>query len=145
MGGGLGATSLGCNIMQVFFLSIFTSYSKLLLLASFSLVFSSCSTNSITVKNSFYDPLLNNYCSVTGKVIDAARNEPIWSAIITLNNNSYEVFSDFEGFFSFNNIPPGNYDIEAKFIGYKSVRLTDVNFQKNNKYLIEILLSGSDF
>ena len=39
MGGGLGATSLGCNIMQVFFLSIFTSYSKLLLLASFSLDF----------------------------------------------------------------------------------------------------------
>jgi len=67
--------------------------------------------------------------ALQGKVIDKATKEPIPFANIVLENKGSQVggtMSDFDGNYQIKPIPPGNFDLKATFVGYRSVTIQGV-------------------
>lgn len=58
---------------------------------------------------------------LTGKIIDAADNEPLIGVNILLKGTYYGAASDVNGNFTISNITPGEYNITVSFIGYKTM------------------------
>ncbi len=61
---------------------------------------------------------------LSGKIIDAADNQPLIGVNILLKGTYYGAASDINGKFTIPNIAPGNYNITVSFIGYKSMEYT---------------------
>jgi len=57
-----------------------------------------------------------------GFVKDAESGEPLPGAQVSLMGRGGNAASDINGFFSFDNLPPGNQEVRATFAGYTSVR-----------------------
>ena len=67
--------------------------------------------------------------ALQGKVIDKVTKEPIPFANIILENKGSQVggtMSDFDGNYQIKPIPPGNFDLKATFVGYRSVTVQGV-------------------
>jgi len=58
--------------------------------------------------------------SIFGKV-EVENGESLGFANILISEISYGTNSDFDGFYSIENIPPGKYTVTASFLGYKSI------------------------
>lgn len=65
-----------------------------------------------------------NTGKLTGKIIDAADNEPLIGVNILLKGTYYGAASDVNGNFTISGITPGNYNISVSFIGYKTMEFT---------------------
>ncbi|MBU3011759.1 TonB-dependent receptor [Polaribacter vadi] len=75
---------------------------------------------------------------ITGKVIENDENYPLEYATIALYNSTTKtlvngVVTDFDGLFSIDNIKPGNYYIEASFIGYQLKTIASININKKGE------------
>ena len=57
--------------------------------------------------------------SVSGQLIDASTNQPIYYANIFLANTTIGTTSNQEGHFTLKNIPTGNYSLVVSFMGYE--------------------------
>ena len=68
---------------------------------------------------------------ISGIVIDGAESEPLPGANIYLEQTSFGTASDGSGRFTLINIPPGKYVLKVDMIGYKSIRMEDVNVSVN--------------
>ena len=64
--------------------------------------------------------------SLRGKVHDATTKEPLIGASVILVGTSFGNAADLNGEVFIKNIPAGTYRIQASFIGYKSIIITDV-------------------
>lgn len=67
--------------------------------------------------------------ALQGKVIDKVTKEPIPFANIVLENKGSQIggtMSDFDGNYQIKPIPPGNVDLKATFVGYKSILVTGI-------------------
>lgn len=67
--------------------------------------------------------------SLYGKITDEESNEPLLFASVVIYKNGvliYGVETDLDGNYSFSNIDPGTYDIEASYVGYSAVRVSKV-------------------
>lgn len=62
--------------------------------------------------------LANAQNNLSGHVYDDL-NEPIPGATVTISKLSIGKVTDFNGFFSFNELSQGNYEIKISFVGYK--------------------------
>ncbi len=95
--------------------------------------------------------------SLDGKVIDQGSTETIPFATVALYKNGVLITgtdTDFDGNFSFSNIDPGTYDVEAKFLGYATSRITgvivkadkvntlDFQLQEEGEVLDEVIITG---
>ena len=60
-----------------------------------------------------------SYASLSGTVIDAATNQPIPGAIVTLDT-VLTATSDADGHFTFAKVPTGDYDYTVQVTGYKT-------------------------
>lgn len=78
---------------------------------------------------------------ITGKVVDEM-NEPVMFANVVLSIND-TVFigtqTDWDGFFSFSNIPPDIYRIEISYVGFPKFTLNDFEIQENG--IVELTAS----
>jgi hypothetical protein len=63
---------------------------------------------------------------IAGRVIDAASNEPLMSANVLVKETSLGTITDLDGFYTINNIPPGEYSIVVSFIGYRKTTVSNV-------------------
>lgn len=61
---------------------------------------------------------------IRGNVFDAETGEPILYGTVRLLDTKFGTTTDLDGFFSFGNVPTGNYTLVANYIGYDS---TSVN------------------
>lgn len=61
---------------------------------------------------------------VRGFVYDGSNGEGINSALVSLDKNNQGAYSDEKGFYSINNVPPGDYVVTASFIGFDDVSFT---------------------
>ena len=67
--------------------------------------------------------------SLQGKITDQDNGEPILFGTVALmkdGNILTGTETDFDGNYSFSNIDPGTYDIEASYVGYQPTRITGV-------------------
>jgi len=77
---------------------------------------------------------------ITGKIIDAETGESLPGVNILLLNTRYGAASDGNGDFYIINIPPGNYTVQARMIGYNPVNLENVAVSVNRSSNINIKL-----
>ncbi len=96
----------------------------------------------------FYFPLVI-FAGTTGKIAglirDKANSEPLIGVNILINGTMLGATSDLDGEFFILNIPPGNYTIEAQYIGYSTAvfenveinvdQTTELNFEMQESVL----------
>jgi len=63
---------------------------------------------------------------IYGKVIDKLTMQPLPGANILVINTNYGASADVSGKFEIENLPPGEYQLRASIIGYRSITKTDV-------------------
>ena len=88
-----------------------------------------------------------SFCSVDtilkGRVTDLDSKEPILFATVVLYQEGkllYGVETDFDGFFQFANIDPGEYDLEVSYVGYQSSRVETVKVTENETVILNVQL-----
>lgn len=62
-----------------------------------------------------YDP----FGSIAGTVVDAATSEPIQGADLTLIPSNEPTTTGVNGYFEYNDLEAGKYDVAAQAVGYK--------------------------
>ncbi|MCB0568643.1 MAG: TonB-dependent receptor [Phaeodactylibacter sp.] len=65
--------------------------------------------------------LAQNGATIRGNIYDKDTGEPIIYGTVVLKGTNYGTNTDYDGFFSFGNIPSGSYQLVATYIGYDSV------------------------
>lgn len=84
--------------------------------------------------------------AIQGKVKDLQTNEPIPFANIILMRDGVQIggtTSDFDGNYTIKPIPPGKYDLQTTFVGYKTNITKGINFAANKIRFHDVLMSGS--
>ena len=59
-------------------------------------------------------------------VIDKVSSEPMIGANVIVLGTSLGAISDFDGNYSILSVPPGTYNIQVSFMGYRKVTFSDV-------------------
>jgi outer membrane receptor protein involved in Fe transport len=80
---------------------------------------------------------------VTGKVTDNKTGEALPGVNIVLKGTYYGASTDVNGNFRIKNISPGSYNLEATFIGYKSVQYTGTKVEPGKTKQLDIKLEES--
>ena len=63
---------------------------------------------------------------ISGKVIDAETGDPLIGANVVIEGTDLGASTDQDGYYHIINIPVGTYSVRAGYIGYQSVRKTEV-------------------
>jgi hypothetical protein len=82
------------------------------------------------------------YSSIHGRIIDKSTGEPLAGVSIKIEGTNLEVYSDFEGNFSFQNITPGIFNLKVSFVSYKENILKDINLTANHPSVLEIAIDN---
>ena len=72
-------------------------------------------------------------CSYSGQVLDAENAEALTGATVRLIEIDQEVFADFDGEFTFDNIPAGIYTLEISFVSYDTKVVENFTIQEGVK------------
>ena len=83
--------------------------------------------------------------TLEGKVTDAETGEPILFGNVALYRGGNLVTgtqTDFDGNYSFTNIDPGTYDVEASYVGYTPQRQTGVLITAGRANRLDIELTS---
>lgn len=70
-------------------------------------------------------------CTYSGKVLDETNLEALTGAIIRIVELDKVVYADFEGFFSFENIPSGHYTFEVSYVSYGKLTKQNVEIEES--------------
>ncbi|HET9985838.1 MAG TPA: TonB-dependent receptor [Longimicrobiales bacterium] len=62
---------------------------------------------------------------VDGRVLDAATGQPLVGAQVTIVGTTLGNITDRTGYFFINNVPAGLHNVQAQYIGYRNVTITD--------------------
>ncbi len=89
----------------------------------------------------FYFSLTAQNCAIKGEIHDAATNEPLPFANISIVNQSKGVVSDENGRFYIDKLNPGYVILEVSFIGYKSRQTNQILLRRNKTEYITITLT----
>ncbi|NNE30137.1 MAG: TonB-dependent receptor plug domain-containing protein [Saprospiraceae bacterium] len=77
--------------------------------------------------------------TVRGNVFDKDSGEPIIYGTVRLVGTDFGVSTDFEGFFSMGNVPPGEYTLAVSYVGYDSTAV-DINVKNGSNIYKRIML-----
>jgi outer membrane receptor protein involved in Fe transport len=80
---------------------------------------------------------------ITGKVTDKTTNEPLPFVNIILVGTNLGAATDIDGNYVILNIPPGNYNIKAQYIGYQPVLVENVSVSIDLTTTLDFTLSES--
>lgn len=67
-----------------------------------------------------------NNVSIYGKVVDKFTQQPLPGVNVLVLNTDYGASTDLNGRYEIKNLPPGEYQVRASIIGYKSITKTDI-------------------
>ncbi len=86
--------------------------------------------------------IVSVYCQntgkITGKIVDAANNEPLIGVNILLKGTYYGAATDVDGKFTIANIAPGSYNMTVSFIGYKTVEYTGYRVEAGKTRVLNV-------
>jgi hypothetical protein len=80
---------------------------------------------------------------LTGKVTDAATNEPLSGVSITIKGRKAGVASITDGTYIFS-LAPGSYTISVSYLSYQKKELSDVIIKAGQTTFLDIILSKKD-
>ncbi|MGC8803737.1 MAG: carboxypeptidase-like regulatory domain-containing protein [Bacteroidales bacterium] len=69
---------------------------------------------------------------ITGQVVDKITHEPLVGAKVKLVDCNLEVYTDFDGNFSFDRIGEGEYILQIEYVSYET-RYTTINLSNQGK------------
>jgi len=69
--------------------------------------------------------------SIQGKVLDADNKMPLAGTNVSVNGTQMGAATDVNGQFSIKNVPVGSYVLRFDYIGYESLRKTDIIVRSN--------------
>ena len=84
--------------------------------------------------------------SIKGQIIDKETGEPLpFVKVVAQQNGQQKGFAstDFDGKFLISQLPPGSYDVEARFVGYQPVRLEGVEVNSDKYTILDDIEMGS--
>lgn len=86
---------------------------------------------------------------IAGTIIDAKTQEPLPGVNVLIEGTTLGASSDVDGYFVILNIPPGTYTLQALFVGYQTVAVSDVKVSvdlttKINLQMTETTLETSE-
>jgi len=84
--------------------------------------------------------------ALQGKIMDMQTNEPIpFANIVVMRDgvNFGATTSDFDGNYTIKPIPPGKYDLQVTFVGYKTNITKGINFAANKIRFHDVLMSST--
>lgn len=64
---------------------------------------------------------------IEGKIIDHVTGEALVGVSLKLKGSNKKAYSDLNGVFSIKGVAPGTYDIDIKYVSYKTVTLKKVS------------------
>jgi len=111
----------------------FSSITALLLISA-ALIFSSCSKETVDVEL---------YGDIEGIVLDGETDDGISRVSLTTTPPSNSITTNSDGSFSFNNLPVGNYNIQARKSGYSNVSVS-VNVKDDRVATAQIVMTPVD-
>ncbi len=76
------------------------------------------------VAKAFGAPQPQETGTLTGRVTEAETGEPLAFTQVVIVGSTYGDVADAEGQYEIKNVPPGTYEVEASFIGYRSGKAT---------------------
>jgi outer membrane receptor for ferrienterochelin and colicin len=80
---------------------------------------------------------------IAGKVQDAESGDPLAGANILIIGTTLGAAADLDGDFAILNVPPGIYTVEARMMGYQSLRMTNVRVSIDQTTTIEFALRST--
>ena len=63
--------------------------------------------------------------SIKGRIIDHQTGEVVKGCYITCLNTTFKTYTDEDGEFVLNNLPPGQYDVQVESVGFAETNSTD--------------------
>lgn len=81
--------------------------------------------------------------TLRGRVLDAVTNAPIPSVAVILSKKTEGTTTDTEGFFRFEKVAIGRYDVSVKCIGFQSVTLSNVVVETGKETVLDLKLTTS--
>ena len=64
---------------------------------------------------------------IEGSILEVGSSNPVSGAKIQIEGTNYQTISDLRGYFSFENIPIGNYQLKISSLGYKEKLLSEMS------------------
>ena len=91
------------------------------------------------------------YGQLKGRILDNEKN-PLPGAVVIIDSNKLSAVTDFDGFFSFANLPSGNHNLKVTYIGFLPVSKTivvseestvdDIVMSDTSRELNEVVVTG---
>jgi hypothetical protein len=72
----------------------------------------------------------------TGTVIEELTGEPVPGATILIKEFNQEIYTDFEGNFTIENIAPGTYNLVISFVSFEKKELNDLQISGNHHSML---------
>lgn len=82
---------------------------------------------------------------VTGLVKDAKTGEPLIGVNVMIEGTNMGAATNIDGYYVILNVPPGTYSIKASFIGYSTVKFTEVRVITDQTTNLDIELHDQSF
>lgn len=76
------------------------------------------------------------FTNLDGLVIEEFTGEPIVGAKIKIVEIGQEIYTDFDGNFSLENVPQGNYTIEISYISFDTFKQENISIDQNHSTLL---------
>ena len=93
-------------------------------------------------KASKESPESKQAASMQGKIIDKTSGEPLTGVLVKIEGTNNEVYTDFEGNFTFQNLKPGVLNLIVSLVSYKENLTKDINLSAGKTSLIEIAIDN---
>ncbi|MDZ7756787.1 TonB-dependent receptor [Rhodohalobacter sp.] len=84
------------------------------------------------------DPDGDNNGTIAGQIMDARNLQPLTGATIMIDGTDRGTATDREGNFLIENVPVGSYNLTIRFLGYRTVRRSNVIVNPNRTTTLEI-------
>lgn len=82
---------------------------------------------------------------VVGKIIDLESGEALIGANVIIEGTNLGAATNMEGEYMIINVPPKNYTIVAKYIGYQNVTKSNINISVNVTTEVDFALPGTEY
>ncbi|MEI7594713.1 MAG: carboxypeptidase-like regulatory domain-containing protein [Bacteroidota bacterium] len=80
--------------------------------------------------------------SMQGKIVDKYTGEALVGALVKIEGTNYEVYTDFDGNFSFQNVTPGVFNLKVSLVSYKENVLKNINLSAGQSSIIDIAIDN---